>query len=107
MGCRQNIERIANFYAGSGWQWRTRPLNTTITLTIVPRILTKVSLKARETRFTYGPVVVRWDFEYPIFIASSAFIEVELFTDALIGSRVPPIPGRCRTEVRVLSYHSC
>jgi hypothetical protein len=79
------ISKGLQLYAGIGWQWR----NTTIEYdyNFNDRSLNQDDGKFgkfTENRFTYGPVAVL-GFEYSYFsLPISAFIEVELYTDALI-----------------------
>jgi hypothetical protein len=81
----EKISKGLQLYAGLGWQWR----NTTITYDYNFDDFSKNFSEGKfgkftETRFTYGPVILV-GFEYSYFsLPLSAFIEVELFTDALI-----------------------
>lgn len=81
----EKISKGLQFYAGLGWQWRNTELEYEYNVT--DRILSANDGKFgkfNETRFTYGPVVLI-GFEYSYFtLPVSAFIEVELFTDALL-----------------------
>jgi hypothetical protein len=86
----EKISKGLQLYAGLGWQWR----NTTINYQYL-RINDNSSSGINQggggklenlsrNRFTYGPVVLV-GFEYSYFtLPVSAFIEVEMFTDALI-----------------------
>lgn len=81
----EKISKGLQLYAGLGWQWRS----TTITYdyNFNDRSLNQDDGKFgkfTEDRFTYGPVGLV-GFEYSYFsLPLSAFIEVELFTDALL-----------------------
>jgi hypothetical protein len=81
----EKISKGLQLYAGLGWQWR----NTKITYdyNFNDRSTNQDDGKFgkfTESRFTYGPVAVV-GFEYSYFsLPISAFIEIELFTDALI-----------------------
>jgi hypothetical protein len=81
----EKISKGLQLYAGLGWQWR----NTTIVYEYNFDDFSKNFDEGKfgkftETRFTYGPVVAL-GFEYSYFsLPLSAFIEVEMFTDALI-----------------------
>lgn len=78
----EKISKGLQLYAGLGWQWR----NTTLKYDYIRDIDRFESKFERfsQNRFTYGPVVLV-GFEYSYFsLPISAFIEVELFTDALI-----------------------
>jgi hypothetical protein len=80
-----NAEKISKglqLYVGLGWQWRNTSLSYDYRYEN-GRFENKVG-RIKENRFTYGPVVLV-GFEYSYFsLPISAFIEVELFTDALI-----------------------
>jgi hypothetical protein len=78
----EKISKGLQLYAGLGWQWR----NTTLKYEYIREIDRFESKFERfsQNRFTYGPVVLV-GFEYSYFtLPISAFIEVEMFTDALI-----------------------
>ncbi|MFM9838519.1 MAG: hypothetical protein ACKVOQ_09670 [Cyclobacteriaceae bacterium] len=83
----EKISKGLQLYAGLGWQWR----NTTIDYQFLRISDTSPSSfgggkleKFSQNRFTYGPVILV-GFEYSYFtLPISAFIEVEMFTDALI-----------------------
>ena len=76
------ISKGMQFYTGLGWQWRS----TSITYDYLQTVgnLDSKFQRVSKSRFTYGPVAIV-GFEYSYFsLPISAFIEVELFTDALI-----------------------
>ncbi len=81
----EKISKGLQLYAGLGWQWR----NTKITYdyNFNDRSSNQDDGKFgkfTETRFTYGPVALV-GFEYSYFsLPISAFIEIEMYTDALI-----------------------
>ncbi len=81
----EKISKGLQLYAGFGWQWR----NTKIIYDYNFNDRTNNQDdgkfgKLTVNRFTYGPVVLV-GFEYSYFsLPMSAFIEVEMFTDALI-----------------------
>jgi hypothetical protein len=79
------ISKGLQLYAGFGWQWRNTKLQYDYNFN--DRSLNYDNGKFgkfTENRFTYGPVVLV-GFEYSYFsLPVSAFIEVELYTDALI-----------------------
>lgn len=78
----EKISKGLQLYAGLGWQWR----NTTLKYEFIREIDRFESKFERfsQNRFTYGPVVLV-GFEYSYFtLPVSAFIEIEMFTDALI-----------------------
>ncbi len=79
------ISKGLQLYAGLGWQWRNTTVEYDYNFDDRSKNFDEGKFgKLRETRFTYGPVVVL-GFEYSYFsLPLSAFIEVELFTDALI-----------------------
>ncbi|MCA6379257.1 MAG: hypothetical protein IM606_11455 [Cytophagales bacterium] len=78
----EKISKGLQLYVGAGWQWR----NTSLTYEYLyenGRVESKNG-RISENRFTYGPVVLL-GFEYSYFtLPVSAFIEVEMFTDAFI-----------------------
>lgn len=80
-----NAEKISpglQLYAGLGWQWRSTRLE--YDYVYEDGLFENRLGKFRESRFTYGPVVVV-GFEYSYFsLPLSAFIEMELYTDALL-----------------------
>ncbi len=79
----KSISKGLMLYSGLGWQWRSTKLRYDYTY----QRSSLVDGKFQQTtisRFTYGPVAVV-GFEYSYFsLPISAFIEVELFTDALV-----------------------
>jgi hypothetical protein len=78
----EKISKGLQLYVGAGWQWR----NTSINFEYIYENGRNESKNARisENRFTYGPVVLL-GFEYSYFtLPVSAFIEVEMFTDAFV-----------------------
>ncbi len=81
----EKISKGLQLYAGLGWQWRSTTL--TYDYNFNDRSLNQDDGKFGKftvDRFTYGPVFLV-GFEYSYFsLPVSAFIEVELFTDALI-----------------------
>lgn len=81
----EKISKGLQLYAGLGWQWRNTKL--VYDYNFNDRSLNQDDGKfgkLTESRFTYGPVAVV-GFEYSYFsLPVSAFIEVELFTDALL-----------------------
>lgn len=81
----EKISKGLQLYAGMGWQWRNTKL--TYDYNFNDRSLNQDDGKFgkfSETRFTYGPTMVL-GFEYSYFsLPVSAFIEIELFTDALL-----------------------
>ncbi len=79
------ISKGLQLYTGLGWQWRNSVIQYDYNFDDVSKNVDDGKFgKFTETRFTYGPVVVL-GFEYSYFsLPLSAFIEVELFTDALI-----------------------
>ncbi len=81
----EKISKGLQLYAGLGWQWRNTKL--VYDYNFNDRSLNQDDGKfgkLTENRFTYGPVAVV-GFEYSYFsLPVSAFIEVELFTDALL-----------------------
>jgi hypothetical protein len=83
----EKISKGLQLYVGAGWQWRNTTLNYEYRYengtTISPLYENKFG-KISENRFTYGPVVLV-GFEYSYFsLPVSAFIEIEMFTDAFI-----------------------
>ncbi len=81
----EKISKGLQLYAGAGWQWRNTVLEYDYTFNDTSGNQDDGKFgKFTETRFTYGPVFLV-GFEYSYFsLPLSAFIEVELFTDALI-----------------------
>jgi hypothetical protein len=72
------------FYAGLGWQWRNTTLKYDYNYQQAPAGIGETRFGSfTKNRFTFGPVAVV-GFEYSYFsLPISAFIEVELYTDAL------------------------
>jgi hypothetical protein len=81
----EKISKGLQLYAGAGWQWRNTELEYDYNFNDVSNNQDDGKFgKFTETRFTYGPVLLV-GFEYSYFsLPISAFIEVEMFTDALI-----------------------
>ena len=81
----EKISKGLMFYAGLGWQWRSAKLQYDYNYQQAPIGVGETSYgRFTANRFTYGPVAIT-GFEYSYFsLPISAFIEVELFTDALI-----------------------
>lgn len=81
----EKISKGLQLYAGFGWQWRNSKLQYDYNFNDRSQNQDDGKFgKFTENRFTYGPVVVL-GFEYSYFsLPVSAFIEVELFTDALL-----------------------
>ncbi len=81
----EKISKGLQLYAGLGWQWRNTVLEYDYNFDDRSSNTDQGKFgKFTETRFTYGPVVVL-GFEYSYFsLPLSAFIEIEMFTDALI-----------------------
>jgi hypothetical protein len=79
------ISKGLQLYAGLGWQWRNTVLEYDYNVSDSRTLANDGKFgKFQETRFTYGPVVAL-GFEYAYFtLPLSAFIEIELFTDALL-----------------------
>ncbi|HRI79154.1 MAG TPA: hypothetical protein PLR06_06405 [Cyclobacteriaceae bacterium] len=79
------ISKGLQLYAGVGWQWRNTVLEYDYNVSDSKSNANDGKFgKFQETRFTYGPVMVV-GFEYSYFtLPVSAFIEIELFTDALL-----------------------
>lgn len=78
------ISKGLQLYAGLGWQWRSTSLEFDYLFSQGDFITENQFGKFRESRFTYGPVVVL-GFEYSYFsLPMSAFIEIEWYTDALL-----------------------
>ncbi len=78
----EKISKGLQLYVGAGWQWR----NTSLAYEFLyenGRVESKNG-KIEKNRFTYGPVILV-GFEYSYFtLPVSAFIEIEMFTDAFI-----------------------
>lgn len=81
----EKISKGLQLYAGAGWQWRNTVLEYDYNFNDQSSNQDDGKFgKFTETRFTYGPVFLV-GFEYSYFsLPISAFIEVEIFTDALI-----------------------
>lgn len=81
----EKISKGLQLYAGAGWQWRNTELEYDYNFNDQSNNQDDGKFgKFTETRFTYGPVFLV-GFEYSYFsLPLSAFIEVEIFTDALI-----------------------
>jgi hypothetical protein len=81
----EKISKGLRLYAGLGWQWRSTSINYQYLRVSDTRPSSFGKLENfSQHRFTYGPVVLV-GFEYSYFtLPLSAFIEVEMFTDALI-----------------------
>jgi len=81
----EKISKGLQLYAGAGWQWRNTQLEYDYNFNDQSNNQDEGKFgKFTETRFTYGPVFLV-GFEYSYFsLPISAFIEVEIFTDALI-----------------------
>jgi hypothetical protein len=81
----EKISKGLQLYAGAGWQWRNTVLEYDYNFNDQSNNQDDGKFgKFTETRFTYGPVFLV-GFEYSYFsLPISAFIEVEIFTDALI-----------------------
>ena len=81
----EKISKGLQLYAGAGWQWRNTELEYDYNFNDQSNNQDDGKFgKFTETRFTYGPVFLV-GFEYSYFsLPISAFIEVEIFTDALI-----------------------
>lgn len=81
----EKISPGLQLYAGLGWQWRNTTLQYDYNFNDQSQNQDEGQFgKFTESRFTYGPVCVL-GFEYSYFsLPISAFIEIELFTDALI-----------------------
>lgn len=81
----EKISKGLQLYAGAGWQWRNTVLQYDYTFNDTSGNQDDGKFgKFTETRFTYGPVFLV-GFEYSYFsLPLSAFIEVEVFTDAYI-----------------------
>ena len=78
------ISKGLQLYAGLGWQWRSTQLEFDYIFSEGSFLTDNRFGKFRESRFTYGPVVVL-GFEYSYFsLPLSAFIEIEWYTDALL-----------------------
>jgi hypothetical protein len=81
----EKISKGLQLYAGLGWQWRNTRLVYDYNFNDRSKNQDDGQFgKLTENRFTYGPVAVV-GFEYSYFsLPISAFIEIELFTDALL-----------------------
>jgi hypothetical protein len=81
----EKISKGLQLYAGAGWQWRNTELEYDYNFNDQSGNQDDGKFgKFTETRFTYGPVILV-GFEYSYFsLPISAFIEVEVYTDALI-----------------------
>ncbi len=81
----EKISKGLQLYAGAGWQWRNTEIEYDYNFNDQSNNQDDGKFgKFTETRFTYGPVFLV-GFEYSYFsLPISAFIEVEIFTDALI-----------------------
>ncbi len=81
----EKISKGLQLYAGLGWQWRSTTITYDYNFNDRSRNFDEGKFgKFTESRFTYGPVVVL-GFEYSYFsLPLSAFIEIEMYTDALI-----------------------
>jgi hypothetical protein len=81
----EKISKGLQLYAGLGWQWRNTKLEYDYNFNDRSQNTDDGKFgKLNETRFTYGPVAVV-GFEYSYFsLPISAFIEIEVFTDAFL-----------------------
>lgn len=83
----EKISKGLQLYAGLGWQWRNSNIHYDYIRTTAKTNGNDGNSKFGQTnqnRFTYGPVAIV-GFEYSYFtLPISAFIEVELFTDAFV-----------------------
>jgi hypothetical protein len=81
----EKISKGLQLYAGLGWQWRNTKLIYDYNYNDRSQNQDDGKFgKLTEYRFTYGPVALV-GFEYSYFsLPISAFIEIELFTDALL-----------------------
>lgn len=81
----EKISKGLQLYAGFGWQWRNTKIEYDYNFNDRANNQDDGKFgKFTVNRFTYGPVVLV-GFEYSYFsLPMSAFIEVEMFTDALI-----------------------
>jgi hypothetical protein len=87
----EKISKGLQLYAGLGWQWRNTSLQYEF-IRQIDRFESKFE-KFSKNRFTYGPVAIV-GFEYSYFsLPVSAFIEVELFTDAFIDPGYQQLQG--------------
>jgi hypothetical protein len=81
------LSKGLQLYVGAGWQWRNTTLNFEYQYENGKQTDSNYENrfgKFSENRFTYGPVVLV-GFEYSYFsLPVSAFIEIEMFTDAFI-----------------------
>jgi hypothetical protein len=79
----EKISKGLQLYAGLGWQWRNTTIEYDYNFDDSKNLEGKFG-KFSVNRFTYGPVVLL-GFEYSYFsLPLSAFIEIEMYTDALI-----------------------
>ena len=81
----EKISKGLQFYAGLGWQWRNTKLQYDYSFTDLSISPSDGKFgKFTQQRSTHGPVVVV-GFEYSYFsLPISSFIEIEVYTDALI-----------------------
>jgi hypothetical protein len=87
----EKISKGLQLYAGLGWQWRNTNLQYEF-IREIDRFESKFE-RFTQNRFTFGPVAIV-GFEYSYFsLPVSAFIEVELFTDALIDPGYQQLQG--------------
>lgn len=78
------ISKGLMLYGGAGWQWRNTVLKYEYNYQQAGSFGSDRFGSFTKNRFTYGPVVLA-GFEYSYFsLPVSAFIEVEMFTDALV-----------------------
>lgn len=78
------ISKGLMLYGGAGWQWRNTVLRYEYNYQQAGSFGDNRFGGFTKNRFTYGPVVLV-GFEYSYFsLPVSAFIEVEMFTDALV-----------------------
>ena len=81
----EKFSKGLQFYAGLGWQWRNTTIQYDYNFDDRKKNVDEGKFgKFQVTRFTYGPVILA-GIEYAYFsLPVSAFIEIELYTDALI-----------------------